>query len=63
MLPPGHKLGEPSPLFAKIEQSTIDELKQKFAGKQQPNATNASGDSSDLKALEAEVTKQVQFMK
>jgi len=32
LLQPGHKIGEPSPLFAKIEQSVIDELKKKYGG-------------------------------
>ncbi|CAG5136637.1 unnamed protein product, partial [Candidula unifasciata] len=32
-LPPGHKIGTPSPLFQKIENATISELKLKFAGK------------------------------
>ncbi|XP_059151234.1 methionine--tRNA ligase, cytoplasmic-like [Physella acuta] len=32
MLQPGHKIGQPSPLFQKIEATIIAELKQKFAG-------------------------------
>lgn len=32
LLPPGHKIGKPSPLFTKIEQTRIDELRKKFAG-------------------------------
>lgn len=40
LLSPGHKIGKPSPLFAKIEQSTIDELKQKYAGAQQATETS-----------------------
>lgn len=35
LLKPGHKIGHPYPLFAKIEQVTIDELKKKYAGAQQ----------------------------
>ncbi|KAH3692301.1 hypothetical protein DPMN_194751, partial [Dreissena polymorpha] len=31
-LDPGHKIGQPSPLFQKIEASTIAELKKRFAG-------------------------------
>ncbi|KAH3776066.1 hypothetical protein DPMN_177479 [Dreissena polymorpha] len=31
-LDPGHKIGQPSPLFQKIESSTIAELKKRFAG-------------------------------
>jgi methionyl-tRNA synthetase len=33
-LPAGHQMGVPSPLFQKIENSTIEELQKKFAGKQ-----------------------------
>lgn len=35
LLPAGHKIGKPIPLFTKIEQTTIDELKKKYAGVQQ----------------------------
>ncbi|CAG9858998.1 unnamed protein product [Phyllotreta striolata] len=66
MLPSGHKLEEPSPLFAKIEQAAIDELKRKFAGKQQSEAKNSTGNSSEIKELEAEIAKQsakVTYMK
>ncbi|XP_055385323.1 methionine--tRNA ligase, cytoplasmic [Condylostylus longicornis] len=34
ILRPGHKIGKPAPLFAKIEQTRIDELKKKFGGVQ-----------------------------
>lgn len=34
LLKAGHKIGKPSPIFAKIEQSTIDELKNKYGGQQ-----------------------------
>ena len=30
----GHKVGVPAPLFQKIEQSLVDELKKRFAGTQ-----------------------------
>lgn len=32
LLKPGHKMGKPSPLFVKIEQQKIDELKMKYNG-------------------------------
>lgn len=35
----GHKIGKPSPLFTKIEQVQLDELKAKYGGQQQPKAT------------------------
>ncbi|GBO19567.1 Methionine--tRNA ligase, cytoplasmic, partial [Araneus ventricosus] len=36
LLPSGHKIGKPSPLFKKIEQELINELKAKYAGRQTP---------------------------
>lgn len=44
LLKPGHKIGKPVPLFAKIEPATIDALKAKYGGVQgdaagQPPAT------------------------
>ncbi|XP_050499287.1 methionine--tRNA ligase, cytoplasmic [Diabrotica virgifera virgifera] len=58
MLPAGHKLGEPSPLFAKIEPSVAEELKKKFAGKQQSKETSPSGDFKSAADLEAAVASQ-----
>ncbi|XP_053963720.1 methionine--tRNA ligase, cytoplasmic [Anastrepha ludens] len=41
LLPTGHKIGKPAPLFTKLEPSFIEELKKKFGGVQdQTNATN-----------------------
>lgn len=37
----GHKIGKPSPLFAKIEASRLEELKQKYAGQQETTTTAA----------------------
>uniref|UniRef100_A0A1I7V8K4 Methionine--tRNA ligase, cytoplasmic n=1 Tax=Loa loa TaxID=7209 RepID=A0A1I7V8K4_LOALO len=31
-LKPGHKIGEPKPLFVKMEKSTIDDFKKRFGG-------------------------------
>ncbi|KAF8778171.1 Methionine--tRNA ligase like protein [Argiope bruennichi] len=36
LLPSGHKIGKPAPLFKKIEQELINELKAKYAGRQTP---------------------------
>lgn len=62
VLPPGHKLGKPSPLFSKIEQAHVEELKKQFAGKQQ---TVQNGPAmqyvQDVPTLEAAVTKQVKL--
>lgn len=37
----GHKIGKPSPLFTKIEQTRLDELKAKYGGQQQTVKTAA----------------------
>ncbi|CAH2014871.1 unnamed protein product [Acanthoscelides obtectus] len=57
LLPPGHKLGNPSPLFSKIDSARVEELKKKFAGKQN-DRNNGSGDNTDVKAVEEMVAKQ-----
>uniref|UniRef100_A0A1Q3FWE3 Methionine--tRNA ligase, cytoplasmic n=1 Tax=Culex tarsalis TaxID=7177 RepID=A0A1Q3FWE3_CULTA len=36
LVPSGHKIAKPAVLFNKIEQTKIDELKQKYGGVQQP---------------------------
>lgn len=62
LLPTGHKLGEPSPLFTKIDVAKIEELKQKFAGSQNDRKNNHSTDSNivaDVKIIEEEIAKQV----
>lgn len=33
-LKPGHKIGKPAPLFVKIEQTRLDELKKRYGGSQ-----------------------------
>ncbi|XP_042913343.1 methionine--tRNA ligase, cytoplasmic, partial [Parasteatoda tepidariorum] len=72
LLPSGHKIGKPSPLFKKIEQDVINELKTKYAGRQSQEKetvppskeTKAAVPASnmtngvDLQALEASVTEQ-----
>lgn len=62
LLPSGHKLGEPSPLFSKIDIAKIEELKQKFAGTQNERKNNHSSSNDiavDIKTKEEEITKQV----
>lgn len=44
----GHKMNEPSPLFARIEQARVDELKQLFAGKQSENGKVRNVDEADI---------------
>ncbi|XP_056648477.1 methionine--tRNA ligase, cytoplasmic [Diorhabda sublineata] len=57
LLSPGHQLGEPTVLFAKIEHARAEELKKKFAGKQQPSETSA-GKLVGVEVLQKEITKQ-----
>lgn len=61
LLPTGHKLGEPSPLFAKIDVAKIEELKQKFAGSQNDRKNNHSDSNigADVKIIEGKIAKQV----
>ncbi|KAK9700759.1 WHEP-TRS domain [Popillia japonica] len=56
LLQSGHKIGKPAPLFTKIEQDRLEELKQKFAGKQASNSSNK--EVLDAGTLEKEIEKQ-----
>ncbi|XP_023160349.2 methionine--tRNA ligase, cytoplasmic [Drosophila hydei] len=57
LLPTGHKIGKPSPLFTKLEQSFIDELKGKYGGSQAAAAQEQSS-SADLEAaVQAQANK------
>jgi methionyl-tRNA synthetase len=69
-LPSGHRIGKAAPLFQKIEQSLIDELKQRYAGAQVGAATEtstaaaaatavAAGVIDNLDSLNQKVTQQV----
>ncbi|XP_075225547.1 methionyl-tRNA synthetase 1 isoform X2 [Lycorma delicatula] len=56
---PGHKIGKPVPLFTKIEQSLVDDLKKRFAGKQQESdAKNNKGSKSKSKNTTSSQKKQ-----
>lgn len=57
-LPPGHKIGKPAPLFAKIENEQVEALKKKYAGKQQPAVSSRGDAPTDVAGLEAAVAKQ-----
>ncbi|OAD60119.1 Methionine--tRNA ligase, cytoplasmic [Eufriesea mexicana] len=54
ILPTGHKIGKPSPLFKKIEDKDVEILRKKYAGKQE--ATN-NGEHGDIKSLDNAVTE------
>ncbi|KAF6037367.1 MARS [Bugula neritina] len=61
-LKPGHKIGKPSPLFAKIEPELISELKKRFSGTQATRETDSqvkvTADPAEAKRLAAEVESQ-----
>lgn len=48
----GHKIGKPSPLFTKIEQTRLDELKAKYGGQQQSADKPTAAEPSVLKTAE-----------
>jgi methionyl-tRNA synthetase len=50
LLPPGHVINEPTPLFRKIEQKEVDSLKERFAGKQAKEVPATGADSNQTKA-------------
>lgn len=55
----GHKIGKPSPLFSKIEQSRLDELRAKYGGQQEvPLAEQQFNNSADVeKAIQIQGEK------
>lgn len=61
LLPAGHKLGKASPLFTKIEDSKIEELRKKYGGKQDNGTTNKPTKApkiDNINDLEAAILKQ-----
>ncbi|XP_062603624.1 methionine--tRNA ligase, cytoplasmic-like isoform X3 [Saccostrea cucullata] len=61
-LPPGHKIGKPSPLFEKIEASKIQEMKKRFEGEPAPQKSSskktASGSTEEIQKLNDDITAQ-----
>ncbi|XP_058982072.1 methionine--tRNA ligase, cytoplasmic-like [Musca domestica] len=55
LLQTGHKIGKPAPLFAKLEQQFIDEMKKKYSG---PQVTTSSGSGLSVADLEKAVQEQ-----
>lgn len=53
-LQPGHKIGKPSPLFTKIEQARLDELKKRYGGSQATTKTAPAADAPPKSIAEAE---------
>ncbi|KAK7794459.1 hypothetical protein R5R35_003822 [Gryllus longicercus] len=58
LLPTGHHIGKPKPLFAKIETAQIDKLKQQFSGRQKSASPEKSTPSTPSAYLEAAIHKQ-----
>ncbi len=54
-LPAGHEIGQPSPLFRKIERKEIEALKAKFAGKKEGGAAGGIQGVQDIGILDLEV--------
>merc|ERR1712071_426684 len=61
----GHKVGVPAPLFQKIEQSLVDELKKRFAGtqKEQPPKSTAQDTVESLTKKVAQQEDKVRELK
>lgn len=59
LLKAGHKINKPAPLFTKIEQSVIDELKKKYGGVQQAKDATPKPEKSKLFDNVAEAEKAV----
>uniref|UniRef100_A0A0B7B301 WHEP-TRS domain-containing protein n=1 Tax=Arion vulgaris TaxID=1028688 RepID=A0A0B7B301_9EUPU len=60
LLQTGHQIGTPSPLFQKIENSTITDLKLKFAGKPQEKVLPKGNKLKDQKSSKESVATQQQ---
>lgn len=59
LLKSGHKINKPVPLFTKIEQTFIDELKKKYGGVQQAKDATSKPEKSKLFDNVAEAEKAV----
>ncbi|KAG8224354.1 hypothetical protein J437_LFUL004310, partial [Ladona fulva] len=53
LLPPGHKIGKPCPLFTKMEASHMEELRVRFSGNQKSRSPEADTSSNSSKAKES----------
>ncbi|XP_076178929.1 methionyl-tRNA synthetase 1 [Ptiloglossa arizonensis] len=59
ILPIGHKIGKPSPLFKKIEDGDVEMLRKKYSGKQETeNKTKANNVHDAEKSLESAIATQ-----
>jgi methionyl-tRNA synthetase len=61
LLPSGHKLGTPSPLFTKIEPARVEQLKQQFSGRQKSRSPEENAATTKPAANSVNmVTNQIQ---
>ncbi|KAK3927898.1 Methionine--tRNA ligase, cytoplasmic [Frankliniella fusca] len=73
LLPAGHRIGKPSPLFTKIEPTMAEEMKKRFAGKQKSPPPQSTGkkagavgsvaSTENVVQLEAAVEKQANLVR
>ncbi|KAK9300686.1 hypothetical protein QLX08_006719 [Tetragonisca angustula] len=63
ILPTGHKIGKPSPLFKKIEEKDVETLRKKYAGKQDTTNSEEHGDVKSLDNAIAELDTKVKELK
>lgn len=59
LLKSGHKINKPIPLFTKIEQTRVDELKAKYGGVQQPAVKETKVEKSKFFSTIEEAEKAV----
>lgn len=50
LVPSGHKIGRPEPLFLELKDSEVEEYRKKFAGSQAERADRAAADAANLTA-------------
>uniref|UniRef100_A0A1B0AAR1 Methionine--tRNA ligase, cytoplasmic n=1 Tax=Glossina pallidipes TaxID=7398 RepID=A0A1B0AAR1_GLOPL len=59
LLPSGHKIGKPAPIFTKLEQDFIEEMKKKYSGPQILNATLTVGELEMAVKAQADKVRQL----
>uniref|UniRef100_A0A1A9UV52 Methionine--tRNA ligase, cytoplasmic n=1 Tax=Glossina austeni TaxID=7395 RepID=A0A1A9UV52_GLOAU len=59
LLPSGHKIGKPAPIFTKLEQDFIEEMKKKYSGPQILNAALTVGELEMAVKAQADKVRQL----
>lgn len=60
LLPAGHKIAKPSPLFDKIEPAKVEELKKKYGGRQSASPSKeVKVEKLSVQELEVKIQEQV----